>query len=66
MILCPTCNSARIGTFRLDSDWGDGGDWYAANDAAEAEYTDQDCISFDNNERPDIECHVCCECSTCF
>ena len=72
MITCPKCNSSRIGRFRLDSDWGNGGDWSAANvdsawrPAAEAEYTRLDLESFDGNERPDVECCVCCVCAACF
>jgi hypothetical protein len=65
MTACPNCKSFRIGSFRLDSDWGDGGDWWAAN-PEDAGYTPKDLKSFANNERPDIECNVCCECGTCF
>lgn len=72
MKICPSCGSKRIGSFRLDSDWGHGGDWWAANITqdykpdAVAEYTPEDIESFDSNERPDIECSVCCVCGTCF
>ena len=34
MIACPSCGSNRIGHFRLDCDWGHGGDWFAANTTA--------------------------------
>ena len=64
MQICPTCGSKRIGYFRLDYDWGDGGDWYAQNN--EAEYTELDLENFRRGERPDIECCVCCQCLTCF
>lgn len=65
MIVCPNCNSPRIANFRLDSDWGYGGDWGKQNDDFDG-YTEEDEKSFSNNERPDIQCYVCCECSTCF
>jgi hypothetical protein len=66
MQLCPNCKSTRIGRFRLDSDWGGGsGDWSAKN-RKDAGYTEQDIKSFEDNDRPDIECCVCCVCSTCF
>lgn len=48
MKICPSCGSKRIGSFRLDSDWGHGGDWGAANVTqdykpdAVAEYTPED------------------------
>ena len=64
MKICPSCGSKRIGSFRLDSDWGHGGDWWAAN--VTQDYTPEDIESFDSNERPDIECSVCCVCGTCF
>ena len=72
MIICPKCSSKRIGKFRLDSDWGHGGDWDAANTTPDFKpsddvgYTPLDVASFDGNERPDIECYVCCQCATCF
>jgi len=72
MIACPSCGSNRIGHFRLDCDWGHGGDWFAANTTAtfkpddSAGYTPDDIAGFNNNERPDITCDVCCACGTCF
>jgi len=66
MIVCPSCNSSRIAHFRLDSDWGYGGDWYEANERDDAGYTPDDIASFDENERPDISCKVCCACGACF
>lgn len=65
MTICPKCNSFRIANFRLDSDWGDGGDWCAQNDD-QGVYTEDDIKSFDRNERPDIQCNVCCHCGACF
>ena len=72
MKACPSCGSNRIGHFRLDCDWGHGGDWFAANTTAafkpddSAGYTPDDIAGFTSNERPDIECDVCCACGTCF
>ena len=67
MQICPTCGSTRIGHFRLDADWGSGGDWFAQNEPeSEAGYTELDMEGFRQNERPDVECCVCCQCSTCF
>jgi hypothetical protein len=71
MKACPHCGSKRIAHFRLDSDWGTAGDWTAENTtsyqpSADAGYTPQDLESFERNERPDIECDVCCACGTCF
>lgn len=72
MITCPTCGSTCVGHFRLDSDWGFGGDWRPGNENEtfnphpEAGYTEEDIQSFDQHERPDIDCHVCCRCFACF
>ena len=72
MKICPNCNSTRIAHFRLDSDWGHGGNFDPSNVTSEydpdpdAEYTLEDLDRFDQNERVDIECDVCLECSTCF
>ena len=66
METCPNCKSTRIGHFRMDSDWAHGGDWYAQNPKDGSGYTQDDMDSFANNERPDIECCVCCQCLTCF
>jgi hypothetical protein len=63
---CPNCNSARIGRLRFDSDWGGGGDWSRSNLETEAEYTAEDLKGFEDNERPDIECLICCVCGKCF
>ncbi len=62
--LCPSCDSPRIGAFRLDSDWGSGGDWSIVN--ARDCYTLEQLRDFDHNMRPDVECYVCCNCYTVF
>ena len=43
-IVCPNCGSERIGYFRLDSDWGNGGNWSSAN--LDESYTKEDLQSF--------------------
>jgi hypothetical protein len=62
--VCVNCGSSRVGSFRLDWDWGNGGDWMQVND--ESCYEAEDLDSFNKNERPSIDCYVCCNCGTCF
>jgi hypothetical protein len=62
--VCPVCASPRVAHFRLDSDWGYGGDWSQVN--ADDAYTEFDLANFRDNQRDDIECHVCCQCGACF
>ena len=62
--VCPSCGSERIGYFRLDSDWGHGGDWSSVNPAES--YTKEDIHDFDGNERPDVSAYVCIVCSKAF
>lgn len=64
MIHCPSCNSSAIGHIRIDWDWGSGGDWSKANQ--DGVYEPQDIKSFDNNERPNVDCYICCRCNTHF
>jgi DNA-directed RNA polymerase subunit RPC12/RpoP len=64
-IKCPNCGSMAIGKFRMDSDWGSGGDWVQENDN-DALYSKEDLADFENNRRPDIQCYVCCRCHTAF
>lgn len=64
MIKCPKCASTAVGHIRMDCDWGSGGDWSKANDGGD--YTDQDIKAFNDNERPDIDCYICCMCNTHF
>lgn len=66
MQVCPSCKSTRIGHYRMDSDWCHGGDWYAENSESKAAYTNDDIDGFRNNDKPNVECCVCCECNTCF
>lgn len=72
LIECPNCHSPRVGHMRFDSDWGYGGDWRPANhlDSFEVDpaagYTEEDALEFSNNERPDIDCYICCICNTHF
>jgi len=72
MVRCPHCNSRRIGVFRLDADWGSGGDFGPANaddngvPDKSSGYTPDDLQRFECNERPDIDCYVCLQCYTCF
>jgi hypothetical protein len=61
---CPSCGSTAIGHLRLDCDWGSGGDWTPANDASC--YSTEQRKAFDNNERPDVDCYICCKCASCF
>lgn len=73
MNICPNCGSSRVGKFRLDSDWAAGaGDWTCGNPDSRwfpdigACYTEEDIRSFEQNDRPDIDCYICCVCNTCF
>ena len=65
---CPFCESSRLAHFRLDSDWGYGGDWTPENiDSAgkpdpNAGYTEDELGAFAHNERPDVECVICAQC----
>lgn len=63
-IRCPYCNSARIFSLRIDSDWGSGiGNYYPKND--ESEYTEND-LKLDSYERPDINLYHCLKCDRMF
>ena len=47
---CANCDSEELYSFRLDSDWGTGGDYCPVNEGGE------------DRERPDISTYVCHHC----
>ncbi len=64
VIRCPICGGTSIGHFRMDSDWGYGGDWNQVN--TDENYEQTQLMGFRNNERPNVECNICCDCEHCF
>lgn len=61
---CPKCGSSAVGHLRFDSDWAYGGDWTKIN--PDDYYMEYEIRQFEINERPDIECNICCRCGQCF
>ena len=49
MMKCSRCDSTNVWHFRMDSDWGSGGDYSPVNGG-------------DYKDRPDIEVEVCENC----
>lgn len=64
MKLCPKCNSPRVAFFRLDEDWGTGGDWSQVNE--DSMYEKSDLEDFKYNNRKDVKCFCCYVCQECF
>jgi len=56
---CPKCESFQVGYYRADSDWSCGR-WQPAND--HKYYTTAQIDRFANNERSDIDIHICLHC----
>jgi len=64
LIVCPYCGSKEIAEFRLDSDWGYGGNYSMAN--PESEYDEHHRSVFSRGDRLDVSCHHCMVCSSAF